>query len=53
MATALLALLLPLMMGGCPNLSEEVFSTVETTIRGLINAGLDDAFANIRGDNNP
>lgn len=45
-----LCLLLPLLMGGCPGARNELVNGVETTVRGIVDAGLDQVFEAFRTD---
>ena len=45
-----LAMLVPALMGGCPGARNELVNGVETTLRGMIDAGLDQAFDAFRTD---
>lgn len=45
-----LCLLLPVLMGGCPGARNELVNGVETTLRGIVDAGLDQVFEALRTD---
>jgi hypothetical protein len=45
-----LAVLVPALMGGCPGARNELVNGIETTLRGIIDAGLDQAFDAFRTD---
>jgi len=44
-------LLMPTMMGGCPNVRNEVADAFEQAIRGIIDVGLDGYFDQFRSNN--
>lgn len=45
-----LILLLPTMMGGCPEFRNEVVSAFETATRSILNSALDQYFDQLRSD---
>ncbi|MCP4593506.1 MAG: hypothetical protein GY842_22440 [bacterium] len=45
-----LGLLLPMVMGGCPEFRNESVAAIETATRGVLNAGLDLLFDQYRTD---
>ena len=45
-----LSLLLPMMMGGCPDFRNQSVTAFETAARGVLNAGLDLYFDQFRTD---
>ncbi len=45
-----LCVLLPALMGGCPGARNELVNGVETTVRGIVDAGLDQLFDTFRTD---
>ena len=45
-----LSLLLPMMMGGCPDFRNQSVTAFETAVRGVLNAGLDLYFDQFRTD---
>ncbi|MFH0981519.1 MAG: hypothetical protein V2A79_08270 [Planctomycetota bacterium] len=49
-AMAALLLLLPILMGGCPEFQDESVAAIETASRGVLNAGLDLFFDQFRTD---
>jgi hypothetical protein len=50
LALAFLGLLLPILMGGCPDFRDESVAAIETATRGVINAGLDLFFEQFTSD---
>ena len=45
-----LLLLLPILMGGCPEFQDDVVTAFETATRGLVNAALELLFDQYRSD---
>lgn len=50
LAVATVAMLLPLQMGGCPDFRNETVTAFETAARGVIDAGPDLLFTQLRPD---
>jgi len=49
-AALVIALLLPVLMGGCPEFRDQTVTAVETATRGLLDAALDLFFDQFRPD---
>ncbi len=45
-----LCVLLPMVMGGCPDFQDEVVNAVDTAVSGLLNAALDLYFDQFRAN---
>jgi len=46
-----LGVLLPLLMGGCPEFQDQAVDAVETAVRGVVDAAVDLLFDQLRPDN--
>ncbi len=53
LAVSALAFLFPLLMGGCPEFRNEAATAVETAVRGLVGAALDELFNQLQTQDVP
>lgn len=53
LAVSALACLFPLLMGGCPEFRNEAATAVETAVRGLVDAALDELFNQLQTQDVP